>query len=79
MPALNEWWQFIAYMAAKKIFEDRMDMDSVQLIMPEFRNQMNLCNRRTLIQYTNDRVATIYTDQTNYNGNNGWNGWGNNF
>jgi len=79
MPALNEWWQFIALLSAKKIFEDRMDMDSVQLIMPEFRNQMNLCNRRTLIQYTNDRVATIYTDQVSSNGSNGWNGWGNNF
>lgn len=77
-PALKEYWQFISYLAAKKIFEDRMDMESVQMILPEFRNQMNLCNRRTLIQYTNDRTATIYAEQTGGR-NFGWNGWGNNF
>lgn len=78
LPELNEYWQFISYMAAKKIFEDRMDMDSVQMIMPEFRMQMNLCNRRTLIQHTNERTASIYAEQTGGR-NFGWNGWGNNF
>jgi hypothetical protein len=77
VPALNEYWQFIAYMAAKKIFEDRMDIDSVQMILPEFRNQMNLCNRRTIVQYTNERTATIYTEQTAIT-TGGWTGWGNN-
>lgn len=74
-PALNEWWQFIAYGAAKKIFEDRMDLESVALIMPEYKNQERLCLRRTIVQYANDRTATIYTEQTNSTGYNGW-GWG---
>jgi len=74
-PALEELWQYIAYGAAKKIFEDRMDMDSVSLIMPEFKTQERLCLRRTLVQLTNQRTATIYTDQTNYSYGN-W-GWGN--
>jgi len=78
VPALNEYWQFIAYGAALKIFQDRMDLDSVALIYPEYRSQMNLCNRRSIVQYTNERTATIYTDQTGTNNNN-WNGWGNNF
>ena len=77
LPALNEYWQFIAYGASMKIFQDRMDMDSVQMIMPEYRSQMNLCNRRTLVQYTNERTATIYTSQTSMT-TGGWNGWGNN-
>lgn len=72
-PQLNEWWQYIAYGAAKKIFEDRMDIDSVQMIMPEYRKQENLCLRRTLVQYTNERTSTIYTEQTQLNsGNNGF-------
>lgn len=76
-PALNEWWQYIAYGAAKKVFEDRMDMDSVALIMPEFKKQETLCLRRTIVQNTNERVATIYTNQTGFGaGPNGW-GWGN--
>jgi hypothetical protein len=75
-PALNEWWQYIAYGAAKKIFEDRMDMDSVQLILPEFRKQETLCLRRTIVQYTNERVATIYTEQTSFGPGSGAWGWG---
>lgn len=75
-PALNEWWQYIAYGAAKKIFEDRMDMDSVQMIMPEFKKQETLCLRRTLVQYSNERTATIYTEQTSFGPGNGQWGWG---
>jgi len=33
-PELSEWFQLIAFNAAKKIFEDRMDYDSVNMIMP---------------------------------------------
>ena len=73
-PELNEWWQYIAYGAAKKIFEDRMDTDSVQMIMPEFKTQERLCLRRTIVQYTNDRTSTIYTEQTGFGPV--WGGWG---
>jgi hypothetical protein len=72
-PELEEYWQYISIGAAIKILQDRMDMESVQLLMPEFRNQQNLCNRRTLVQYTNERTATIYTDTTGTTGR----GWGN--
>lgn len=71
-PQLNEWWQYIAYGAAKKIFEDRMDTDSVAAIMPEFKQQELLCNRRTIVQNSNIRAATIYTEQTNINNAGGW-------
>src|SRR5690606_22235857 len=75
-PELAEWWQYIAYGAAKKIFEDRMDLDSVQLIMPEYKQQERLVLRRTLVQQTNERVATIYTESVGdlY----GYGGWPNN-
>lgn len=68
VPDLEQHWQYIAYGAAKKIFEDRMDLESVQLIMPEFKQQELLCLRRTIMQNSNERVATIYTEQCN-NGN----------
>ena len=63
-PELEEWWQYIAYGASKKIFEDRMDMDSVAQILPEFKQQERLCLRRTLVQQSNERVSTIYTENT---------------
>lgn len=71
-PQIEQWWQYIAYGAAKKIFEDRMDIDSVQMIMPEFTKQMNLVNRTSLTQQANERTVTIYTQGRSY----GW-GWGN--
>ncbi len=64
VPLLNEWWQYIAYGAAKKILEDRMDLDTVALILPEFLKQQCLINRRNIVQYTNERPSTIYTEQT---------------
>lgn len=61
-PELEQWWQYIAYGAAKKIFEDRSDMDSVAAIMPEFKEQETLVLRRTIVQMTKERAATIYTE-----------------
>jgi hypothetical protein len=73
-PDLKQWWQYIAYGAAKKIFEDRQDLDSVALIMPEFKQQERLVLRRTLVQQSNDRSATIYSE-TNQGAGWGWFGW----
>ena len=73
IPQLSEWWQYIAYGAAKKVFEDRMEMDSVQMIMAEFKQQERLILRRTIVQNTNNRTPTIYTEQ-----NTSGSTWGNN-
>lgn len=76
-PELAQWWQYIAYGAAKKVFEDRMDMDSVGMIMDEYKKQETLVLRTTIVQQTPQRTSTIYTEQTSgsNNGSNGW-GWG---
>jgi len=73
-PQLEEWWQYIALQSARKIFQDRMDMESIQMLLPEIRIQENLCNRRSIVQYTNQRTASIYTEQTSYGPNSS--GWG---
>ncbi len=62
-PKLEEWWQYISYGAAKKVFEDRMDLESVSQIMPEYKKQENLVLRRTIVQQTSQRTSTIYTEQ----------------
>ena len=74
-PELAQWWQYIAYGAAIKIFQDRMDLESVAQIMPEYKNQERLVLRRTVVQYTNERVGTIYTEQVAGPTTGGW-GWG---
>lgn len=75
-PELTQWWQYIAYGASKKIFEDRMDMESVQMIMPEFNRQERMVLRRSIVQQTNERTATIYTEQANIGA--GFDYWGSN-
>jgi hypothetical protein len=76
MPQLSQWWQYYAYGAAKKIFEDRMDVDSVALIDPEYKKQEALVLRSTIVQYTNERTSTIYTAQSGLGQNSGNNGNG---
>jgi len=63
VPFLEEWWQLLSYGAAKKIFEDRSDIDSVQLILPELENQKDLILRRTLVQKSTQLPATIYNQR----------------
>jgi hypothetical protein len=74
IPQLEEYWQLFAYGAAKKVFEDRMDLESVALILPEYKKQMALVERRTIVQITNSRSRTIYTDQLSGGYNNFWGG-----
>jgi len=74
-PILEQHWEYISLGASKKIFEDRMDMESVQMIMPEFKQQELLCLRRTIVQQSNERVATIYVQSVDPR-NTGW-GWNN--
>lgn len=81
VPQLEELWQYISYLSAKKIFEDRMDMDSVQAILPELDTQERLCLRRTLVQLgSNQRTPTIYSGSTgDFNTFNQGNGYGGTF
>jgi len=66
LPELSEWWQYIAYGASIKILQDRLDMETVQLIMPEFKNQEILINRRKIVQNSGKRTATIFTSGYTY-------------
>jgi hypothetical protein len=61
-PTLNQWWQYLAYGAAKKIFEDSQNLEGLQAIMPGYKEQEMLVLRRTIIERTNQRTATIYTE-----------------
>lgn len=66
VPQLKEWWQLLAYGAADKIFADNADFENLQKFRPLLQEQMNLVQRRTIVQYTPERVSTIYTEQTQF-------------
>lgn len=63
-PLIKQWWQYLAYGAAKKIFEDSQDPEGVTQIMGGFKEQENLVLHRHIVQQTNERTATIYTEMT---------------
>ncbi len=75
-PKIDQWWQYLAFLAAKKILEDRTDYDSIDSLMPGLKEQELLVERRTLVQQGIQRSMTIYTDQTGLNA--GPIGWWNN-
>lgn len=61
-PQLKQWWQYLAYGAAKKILEDSQDTNSLQAIMPGYKEQETLVLRRTIVERTSQRVSTIYSE-----------------
>lgn len=63
-PELKQWWQYLAYGAAKKIFEDSQDPEGVNVLMQGFKEQERLVLRRTIVERTNQRTSTIFTEMT---------------
>lgn len=76
LPQISQWWTYIAYLAARRILEDRVDYDTLSEIMPSLLHQENLVNRTNLVQQANERTVTIYTQSKNYGMWGQW--WGNN-
>lgn len=62
-PQLAEWWQALAYGAADKIFTDNGDMENASKYRPLLDEQLRLVLRRSLVQQSSERTATIYTEQ----------------
>ena len=78
-PELEQWWQYIAFLAARKVLEDRTDFDTIAQIMPLLKEQEMLVERRTLTQQGNERAATIYSDQAGLSGGPGYSFFDGNF
>lgn len=76
-PELSEWWECIAFGAAKKFYEDRLDPDGVNLMDKSLRERYDVAYTRTYAQLGKQRIGTIYADQLTYNyGQGGWGGFG---
>lgn len=73
-PELGEWWELLAFGAAKKIYEDRIDYDGVALMDKSLMERYSIAETRTYAQLGKQRISTIYADQLS--GNYGSSGWG---
>lgn len=70
-PELPFWWQALAFGAAKKIFEERMDTDQINKVLPMLKEQLTYCQRTTLMENSQQRPTTPYSQQLAYqNGTN---------
>ena len=67
-PQLQEWWQMLALGAALKIFEDNGDLENYAKYRGIMEEYMTLSLRRTIVQQTSERTASIYTEQSGYPG-----------
>lgn len=65
-PELNEWWETIAYGAAKKVYEDRIDMEGVAMMEKMLQERYQLNYTRTYANLGKRRISTIFADQLNY-------------
>jgi len=66
-PALNQWWQYIAYGVAVEILRTRQDMEGVQNLMEGFKRQEAMVIERQSIEEINQPNITLFnTTQTGY-------------
>lgn len=62
-PQLLEWWQCLAMGASLKIFEDNADFESIAKYRPLLDEYLRKILRRSIVQQTSERAATIYEEQ----------------
>lgn len=60
-PQIEQWWQYISYGTARLIFQDNMDLESVNLIEAEFKDQEVLVNASTIQNRINSGTETIFS------------------
>ena len=63
VPEQNEWWEIIAFGASKKIYQDRLDMDGVNMMEQFLQDQLLKIDTRTYAQLGKQRIQTMFADQ----------------
>lgn len=72
-PELNEWWELIAFGAAKKIYQNRLDPDGIALMEAGIQEMLAKVEARTYAQLGTRRIGTMFSDQLSNNyGGSGW-------
>lgn len=64
---LSEWWETLAFGAAKKVFQDRLDTDGMQIMDRFLSDAYSLNASRTYAELGKQSIKTIYSDQLTQN------------
>lgn len=63
VPELLEWWETLAAGAAKKIFEDRQDLDGIGMMDKMLAERYSLNESRTYASLGKQRIETMFSYQ----------------
>lgn len=69
------WWELIAFGVAKKLYQDRLDTDGVQMMDAFLQEKISEARTRTYAQLGTRQIGTIYRDETRNQNTAGWVGW----
>lgn len=62
-PELLEWWECLAFGAAKKIYENRLDPDGVALMQRSLEERYQQAYTRTYAELGKNQMPSIFQDQ----------------
>ena len=72
-PTINQFWQYIAYGAAREILRDRQDMDGLSNLEEGFMRQEALVlERQAIEEITVPNITLFNSTQTGYGYGIGW-------
>lgn len=73
-PEQREWWEVLAFGCAKKVYQDRIDMEGVAMMDIGLKEAMSKAQTRTYAQLGKQSTNTIFQGQTasNYTSGTGW-------
>lgn len=72
-PELNEWWEILAFGIAKKLYQDRLDLDGVGIMQQFFDEKVSQARTISYAQLGSQRAGTIYAEQVANSTNQNWN------
>lgn len=71
-PEYIDWWEMVAFGAAKKLYQDRLDTDGVQLMDAFLQEKISEARTRTYADIGKRQISTIYRDETSQQSYFGW-------
>ena len=74
-PEMWGWWELIAFGVAKKFYQDRLDMDGVQMMESFLQEQISQARTITYGQLGSRSISTIYRGESDQQENNGLRRW----
>ncbi len=74
-PEQFDWWELLAFGTAKKFYQDRLDMDGVQLMEQFLQEKISEARTRTYAQIGTRQINTMFRDETTNQNSLGLWGW----